>query len=89
MRKLYVISVFLLMLGSLAPASAQVLDRRDVRRGNRDFRKEDWKNAEIDYRKSRTPPRSRPTTTLPIPFTVRSSTMRPPRAWRRSGRQRP
>ena len=52
MRKLYVISVFLLMLGSLAPASAQVLDRRDVRRGNRNFRKEDWKNAEIDYRKA-------------------------------------
>ena len=52
MRKLYVISVFLLMLGAIAPASAQVLDRRDVRRGNRDFRKEDWNNAEIDYRKA-------------------------------------
>lgn len=33
------------------PSSAQP-DRKDVRRGNRDFRKEDWKAAEIDYRKA-------------------------------------
>lgn len=32
-------------------ASAQP-DRRDVRRGNRDFRKENYKEAEIDYRKA-------------------------------------
>ena len=32
-------------------AGAQV-DRRDVRKGNRDFRKENWKEAEIDYRKA-------------------------------------
>ena len=33
------------------PAGAQV-DKRDVRRGNRDFRKENWREAEIDYRKA-------------------------------------
>ena len=27
-------------------------DKRDVRKGNRDFRKENWKEAEIDYRKA-------------------------------------
>ena len=27
-------------------------DKRDVRRGNRDFRKENWREAEIDYRKA-------------------------------------
>ncbi|MCQ2149171.1 MAG: hypothetical protein MJY45_02270 [Bacteroidales bacterium] len=27
-------------------------DRRDVRSGNRDFRKQDYRNAEIDYRKA-------------------------------------
>ncbi len=27
-------------------------DRKDVRRGNRDYRKENWKEAEIDYRKA-------------------------------------
>ncbi len=32
-------------------ASAQV-DRKDVRRGNRDFRKENYKEADIDYRKA-------------------------------------
>jgi len=32
-------------------ASAQV-DRQDVRRGNRDFRKENYREAEIDYRKA-------------------------------------
>ena len=33
-------------------SSAQNVDRRDVRRGNRDFKKEDYKAAEIDYRKA-------------------------------------
>ena len=31
--------------------SAQT-DRRDVRHGNRDFKKENWKEADIDYRKA-------------------------------------
>lgn len=33
-------------------SSAQNADRRDVRKGNRDFKKEDYKAAEIDYRKA-------------------------------------
>ena len=33
------------------PAAGQV-DKKDVRIGNRDFRKENWKEAEIDYRKA-------------------------------------
>ena len=37
---------------SCMSVSAQDSDRRDVRRGNRDFRKEDYKAAEIDYRKA-------------------------------------
>ncbi|MGM9735497.1 MAG: tetratricopeptide repeat protein [Candidatus Cryptobacteroides sp.] len=36
---------------SASDLSAQV-DRKDVRRGNRDFRKENWKEADIDYRKA-------------------------------------
>ena len=28
------------------------VDKRDVRKGNREFRKENWKEAEIDYRKA-------------------------------------
>lgn len=39
---------------SAAGASAQPaqVDRTDVRRGNRDFRKENYREAEIDYRKA-------------------------------------
>ena len=36
---------------NVLPAFAQV-DKRDVRRGNADFRKENYKEAEIDYRKA-------------------------------------
>lgn len=36
---------------SLQVAQAQV-DKRDVRRGNRDFKKEDYREADIDYRKA-------------------------------------
>ncbi len=36
---------------SVLQASAQV-DKKDVRRGNRDFRKESYKEADIDYRKA-------------------------------------
>lgn len=42
--------VSMLMLGALS-MSAQV-DRHDVRAGNRQFRKENWKEADIDYRKA-------------------------------------
>lgn len=43
-------AVFILFVSSLC-LHAQP-DRSDVRRGNRDFRKEAWKEAEIDYRKA-------------------------------------
>ena len=44
---------FLLILVVFAciPLSAQV-DRKEVRAGNRKFAKEDWRSAEIDYRKA-------------------------------------
>ena len=42
---------FLFVFGGVAPAVAQV-DRRDVRKGNRDFKKENYREAEIDYRKA-------------------------------------
>lgn len=44
------IVAFLLMLSCIA-ASAQV-DRREVRSGNRQFKKGSWQNAEIEYRKA-------------------------------------
>lgn len=50
MRKLMV-CIFALTLVSAFSVSAQP-DRREVRHGNRDFRKSDWKSAEIDYRKA-------------------------------------
>lgn len=50
-RVLYILLTSLLVFGGVAPAVAQV-DRRDVRKGNRDFRKENYREAEIDYRKA-------------------------------------
>lgn len=47
----YIITVVVLVL-ALTDVSAQPLDRRDVRKGNRDFRKENYREAEIDYRKA-------------------------------------
>ena len=41
----------ILLLLPLLPSSA-LDDRRDVRRGNRQFRKENYRAAEIDYRKA-------------------------------------
>ena len=49
-RYIFLTAVFSVM--ACAYASAQNPDRRDVRRGNRDFKKEDYKAAEIDYRKA-------------------------------------
>lgn len=46
---------FLILILALALPSVCVSaqpDRSDVRKGNRDFRKEDWRAAEIDYRKA-------------------------------------
>ena len=47
MNRLLCILVFLMTIG-LTDVSAQV-DKRDVRRGNRDFKKENFKEAELDY----------------------------------------
>ncbi len=47
--KLFILTVFL--LASFMQAEAQV-DRKDVRKGNRDFRRENFREAEIDYRKA-------------------------------------
>ena len=41
----------LLGVGFAQEMQAQV-DRKDVRRGNHDFKKESWREAEIDYRKA-------------------------------------
>lgn len=50
-RVLYILLTFLFVFWGVAPAVAQV-DRRDVRKGNRDFKKENYREAEIDYRKA-------------------------------------
>ena len=47
----YIIAAAVLMM-ALTDVCAQPLDRRDVRKGNRDFRKENYREAEIDYRKA-------------------------------------
>ena len=51
MKRILYIMLALLGLGAAQVMEAQV-DRRDVRRGNRDFKKENWREAEIDYRKA-------------------------------------
>ena len=50
-RVLYILLTSLFVFGGVVPAGAQV-DRRDVRKGNRDFKKENYREAEIDYRKA-------------------------------------
>ena len=45
----YILLISAILVGTLN-ASAQV-DKRDVRRGNRDYKKENYKEAEIEYRK--------------------------------------
>ena len=49
--KRYIYILVSLMCLSLQVAQAQV-DKSDVRRGNRDFRKENYREADIDYRKA-------------------------------------
>ncbi|MBR5836383.1 MAG: tetratricopeptide repeat protein [Bacteroidales bacterium] len=51
MKNIKYILVLVLSLVAATQAEAQV-DKRDVRRGNREFRKENWRAAEIDYRKA-------------------------------------
>ncbi|MBO5419784.1 MAG: tetratricopeptide repeat protein [Bacteroidales bacterium] len=50
-HSLYIYASIVLLLAASADLSAQV-DKKDVRRGNRDFRKENYKEAEIDYLKA-------------------------------------
>ena len=47
----YILTLTVAVALNVLPASAQV-DKRDVRHGNADFRKENYKEAEIDYRKA-------------------------------------
>ena len=47
----YILVALLAALMLVPEASAQV-DRREVRAGNRDFRKENYREADIDYRKA-------------------------------------
>ena len=49
--KRYIYIMVSLMCLSLQVAQAQV-DKHDVRKGNRDFKKEDYREADIDYRKA-------------------------------------
>ena len=51
MNRLRYILAILSLLVVFTPMWGQV-DRRDVRRGNRDFRKENFREADIDYRKA-------------------------------------
>ena len=49
--KIHIYLLTVLLSTVTLSANAQV-DKKDVRRGNRDFRKENYKEAEIDYRKA-------------------------------------
>ena len=49
--KRYMKVIIYIMLFLTAISAAAQPDRRDVRRGNRDYKKENWKEAEIEYRK--------------------------------------
>ena len=49
MRSKYIYVMIILLISALTSAAQE--DKRDVRRGNRDFRKENYKEAEIEYRK--------------------------------------
>lgn len=51
MLRRHVIVCLCVLLGAALQLSAQV-DRRDVRAGNRKYRRGDYKDAEIDYRKA-------------------------------------
>ncbi len=51
MKKVLYILIFITSLLVSVEAAGQV-DKKDVRRGNRDFRKENFREAEIDYRKA-------------------------------------
>ena len=44
--------IYILLLALLSVNAAGQIDKRDVRRGNRDYKKENYKDAEIEYRKA-------------------------------------
>lgn len=44
--------IYILLLALLSANAAGQIDKRDVRRGNRDYKKENYKDAEIEYRKA-------------------------------------
>lgn len=52
MKVNYILSLIVAVFVFGANAAAQQVDKKDVRRGNRDFRKENFREAEIDYRKA-------------------------------------
>ena len=51
MSKIRYILIVMLSVLIVTPMWGQV-DKKDVRRGNRDFRTENFREAEIDYRKA-------------------------------------
>lgn len=52
-RSVYILAcLFVAVFFCQALSARQITDRKDVRRGNRDFKKENYKEAEIDYRKA-------------------------------------
>lgn len=52
MKVNYILSLIVAVFVFGMNAAAQQVDKKDVRRGNRDFRKENFREAEIDYRKA-------------------------------------
>lgn len=44
--------IYILLLALLSVNAAGQIDKHDVRRGNRDYKKENYKDAEIEYRKA-------------------------------------
>ena len=81
MRKNWVIYAFALLLS--LPANAQV-DKREVRAGNRAFKKDEFRKSEIDYRKAvlKDSLLSPASTIWPRRFTVRRITRVLPRLWK-------
>lgn len=49
-RLIYILILFMAL--PFSEVNAQQLDKRDVRKGNRDFRKENYRESEIDYMKA-------------------------------------
>lgn len=52
MKKIIYMMIPLLLSAGLSQSLSAQVDRREVRKGNRDFRKENYKEADIEYRKA-------------------------------------